>query len=120
MSLGALGYIGYGREATPGTPVAPTRFLPASSFSFEDSDDYILPEQIRGSRDASVAMPAPFNVSGSMDMELIPADIGALLESAFSATVATSAYAGGGYEHTFTPGSEDVAVTIESSANGIL
>lgn len=120
MSLGALGYIGYGREVTPGTPVAPTRFLPANAFSFEDSDDYMLPEQIRGSRDFSVAMQAPFNVSGSMDMELIPADIGALLESAFSATVASSAYAGGGYEHRFTPGREDVSLTFESSANGIL
>lgn len=120
MSLGALGYVGYGREVTAGTAVAPTRFLPASAFSFEDSDDYMLPEQIRKSRDFSVAMAAPYNVSGSIDMELIPHDIGALLESAFCATVATSAYAGGGYSHTFTPGSQDVSVTFESSANGIL
>lgn len=120
MSLGALGYIGYGKEATAGTAVAPDRFLPASAFSFEDSDDYMLPEQIRGSRDFSVAMAAPYNVSGSLDMELIPHDIGSLLESAFCATVASGAYAGGGYEHTFTPGSEDVSMTFESSANGIL
>lgn len=120
MSLGALGYVGYKREATAGTAVVPTRFLPVSAFSVEDTDDYILPEQIRGSRDFSVAMAAPYNVSGSMDMELIPNDIGALLESAFAATVSTSAYSGGGYEHTFTPGSEDVACTFESSANGVL
>lgn len=120
MSLGALGYIGYGRESTEGTAVAPTRFLPASAFSFEDSDDYMLPEQIRRSRDFSVAMAAPYNVSGSMEMELIPHDIGALLESAFCATVASGAYAGGGYQHTFTPGSESVTMTFESSANGIL
>lgn len=120
MSLGALGYIGYGREQTAGTAVAPTRFLPASAFSFEDSDDYMLPEQIRGSRDYSVAMAAPYNVSGSMDMELIPHDIGVLLLSAFAATVSTSPYSGGGYEHTLTPGSEDIAMTFESSANGIL
>jgi len=120
MSLGALGYVGYGRESTAGTAVAPTRFLPASAFSFEDSDDYMLPEQIRGSRDFSVAMAAPYNVSGSLDMELIPHDIGALLESAFAATVTSGAYAGGGYQHDFTPGSEDVSLTFESSANGIL
>ena len=120
MSLGALGYVGYGREATEGVPVAPTRFLPVSSFSFEDSDDYMLPEQIRGSRDFSVAMPAPFNVSGGMDMELIPHDIGALLESAFCATVTSGSYAGGGYSHDFVPGSESVTMTFESSANGIL
>ena len=120
MSLGALGYVGYGKEATAGTAVAPDRFLPASAFSFEDSDDYMLPEQIRGSRDYSVAMAAPYNVSGSLDMELIPHDIGTLLESAFCATVSSGAYAGGGYEHTFTPGDEDVSMTFESSANGIL
>jgi hypothetical protein len=121
MSLGALGYIGYGREATAGTAVAPTRFLPASSFSFEDSDDYMLPEQIRGSRDYSVAMAAPYNVSGSMDMELIPHDIGALLESAFCCTAAAaSPYSGGGYQHDFIPGSEELTVTFESSAAGIL
>lgn len=120
MSLGALGYIGYGKETVAGTAVAPDRFLPANAFSFEDSDDLMLPEQIRGSRDFSVAMAAPYNVSGSLDMELIPHDIGTLLESAFSATVASGAYAGGGYEHEFTPGSEDVSMTFESSANGIL
>src|SRR5687768_12750171 len=113
MSLGALGYVGLGRETVEGTPVAPTKFLPVSSFSFEDSDDYMLPEQIRGSRDFSVAMAAPFNVSGSMEMELIPHDIGPLLESAFCATITSGAYAGGGYEHEFVPGSEEPTLTFE-------
>ena len=120
MSLGALGYVGYGKEASEGVAVAPTRFLPASAFSFEDSDDYILPEQIRGSRDFSVAMAAPYNVSGSLDMELIPHDIGPMLLSAFCATVTSGAYSGGGYEHEMVPGSESVTMTFESSANGIL
>lgn len=120
MSLGALGYVGYGKEATEGVAVAPTKFLPISSFSFEDSDDYMLPEQIRQSRDFSIAMPAPFNVSGSMEMELIPLDIAMLLRSAWAATVASGSYAGGGYEHTFTPGSEEPTFTFESSAAGIL
>lgn len=120
MSLGALGYVGYGREVSEGTGVAPTRFLAVSSFSFEDSDDYMMPEQIRRSRDFSVAMPAPFNVSGSMDMEFVPQDTSWLLESAFCATVASSSYAGGGYQHVFTPGSEEPTFTFESSAAGIL
>lgn len=120
MSLGALGYVGFGKETVEGTAVAPTKFLPVSSFSFEDSDDYMLPEQIRQSRDFSIAMPAPFNVSGSMEMELVPLDTAMLLRSAFCASVVSSAYAGGGYQHVFTPGSEEPTFTFESSAAGIL
>lgn len=120
MSLGALGYVGYGPEETDGEFVAPTIFLPVSSFSFEDSNDFILPEQIRGSRDYSIALAAPYNVSGSMDMELVPLDVAQLLRSAFCATVESGSYSGGGYEHVFTPGSEEPTFTFESSAAGIL
>ena len=120
MSLGALGYVGYGVEATDGTAVAPTFYIPVSSFSFEDSNDFIVPDQIRGSRDRSVAMAAPYAVSGSMEMELIPTDIGPLLKSAFCATVVSSAYAGGGYQHVFTPASTESTLTFESSAADIL
>lgn len=120
MSLGALGYVGYGVEATEGTAVAPTFFIPVSSFSFEDTNDFVVPDQIRGSRDRSIAMAAPYSVSGSMEMELIPTDIGPLLQSAFAATVVSSAYAGGGYQHVFTPASEEPTLTFESSAADIL
>jgi hypothetical protein len=117
----SLGYFGYGVEATEGTAVAPTKFLPVTSVSFDDTNDYILPEQIRGSRDFSIAMAAPYNVAGTFDLELVPLDIAYLLKSAFCATVATSAYAGGGYQHVFTPASEEKAFSAETSAgNNIL
>ena len=70
MTLGALGYVGYGVEVTEGTMVAPTIFLPATSFSFPDTNDFVVPQQIRSSRDPSVAMAAPFNISGSMFVNL--------------------------------------------------
>lgn len=120
MSLGALGYVGYGIETTEGTQVAPTKFLPVSAFSFEDADDYMLPDQIRGSRDRSIALAAPYNVSGTMELELIPLDVASLLKSAFSATPVSSAYAGGGYQHVYTPASVEPTYTFESSAAGIL
>jgi hypothetical protein len=120
MSLGALGYVGYGVETTEGTAVAPTFFVPVDSFSFEDSNDFLVPDQIRGSRDRSIAMAAPYSVSGSMEAALIPVDIGPLLLSAFSATVASSSYGGGGYQHIFTPGSAEPTLTFESSAADIL
>lgn len=120
MSLGALGYVGYGIETTDGEFVSPTKYLPVSSFSFEDTNDFLTPDQIRYSRDRYIAMVAPYNVSGSAEMELIPTEVRHLLKSAFAATVACSAYAGGGYKHTFTPGSEEPTFTFESSAADIL
>lgn len=120
MSLGALGYVGYGVESTEGTFVAPTKYLPVSSFSFEDSNDFIVPDQIRHSRDKYIAMAAPYAVSGSMEMELIPTDIASLLKSSFAATIVTSAYAGGGYQHVYTPASTEPTFTFESSAADIL
>lgn len=121
MSLGALGYVGYGVEVTEGTFVAPTKYIPVSSFSFEDSNDFITPDQIRHSRDRYIAMAAPYAVSGSMEMELIPTDVASLLKSAFAATVVSGAYMGGSaYQHVFTPASEEPTLTFESSAADIL
>lgn len=120
MSLGALGYVGYGVEVTEGTAVAPTKWLPVSSFSFEDSNDFIVPDQIRHSRDKFIAMAAPYAVSGSMEMELIPLDVAHLLKSAFAATISTSSYAGGGYQHVYTPGSAEPTLSFEGSAADIL
>lgn len=120
MSLGALGYVGYGIEATDGTFVAPTKYLPVSSFSFEDTNDFQTPDQIRHSRDRYIAMVAPYAVSGSMEMELIPTETAHLLKSAFAATVVSSSYAGGGYSHVFTPASAEPTFTFESSAGDIL
>jgi hypothetical protein len=92
MSLGALGYVGYAEESTDGTFIsAPTNYLPVTNFSFEDTNDFIVPDQIRHSRDHYIAMAAPYNVSGSMEMELIPTDVRKLLKSAWAASVATSA-----------------------------
>lgn len=120
MALGALGYVGYGIEVTEGTQVVPTKFIPVSSFSFEDTNDFIVPDQIRHSRDRYIAMAAPYAVSGSMEMELIPNGIAHLLKSAFCATIVTSAYAGGGYQHVYTPASAEPTLSFEGSANDVL
>lgn len=120
MALGALGYVGYGIEVTEGTQVAPTKYLPVSSFSFEDTNDFIVPDQIRHSRDNYIAMAAPYSVSGTMEMELIPNGTAHLLKSAFAASIVTSAYAGGGYQHVYTPAATEQTFSFESSANDVL
>lgn len=123
MTLGALGYVGYGIETVEGTAVAPTIFLPVSSFSFEDTNDYLIPAQIRGTRDRYTLMAAPYATSGTMDMELVTAGTGPLLRSAFAAggaLVTSSAYSGGGYQHVIVPGNASPTFTFESSAADIL
>jgi hypothetical protein len=121
--LSNVGYVGYAVETVEGDLTAPNIFLPVSSFSFDSTNDFIMPDQIRGSRDRSIAMVSPYSVSGSMDMELVPNGIRPLLKSAVAAsgTINASAYSGGGYQTVFTPGSaEDTTFSFESSAADIL
>lgn len=118
MTLASLGYVGYGVESTEGTLVSPTIFLPVTSFSFDDSNDYIVPDQIRGNRDRSIALAGPYSTSGSIDMELVPNGISALLRSAFASSGANvaSSYTGSYYTHEFTPGNASPTFTFEGSA----
>lgn len=124
MTLAALGYVGYGVESTEGTIVAPTIYVPVTSFSFDSTNDYMVPDEVRGTRDRYVILPAPYSVSGSMATELYPNGIAALLKSAFSAgagATVTSAYSGGGYQHVMTPGSAATPTfSFESSAGDVL
>lgn len=124
MSLATLGYVGYGAETNEGTFVSPTIFLPVTSFSFDDSNEYIVPDQIRGSRDRSIALAGPYTTSGTVEMELVPNGIAALLKSAFAAkganTVSTYTGSNGAYSHVFTPGSDSPYFTFEANAADIL
>lgn len=124
VGVGALGYVGYGTEVTEGVAVAPTIFLAVDSASFPDTNDYLYPIQVKGSRFHNVAMPAPFNITGTIEMEAVPDGIGKLLRSAFAAggapNISTSAYSGGGYTHVLTPGLLSDTFTFETSAQNYL
>ena len=125
-SLSNVGYVGYAVETVEGDLASPTIFLPVTSFSFDSTNDYITPDEIRGSRDRSVAMVSPYAVSGTMEMELVPNGIRPLLKSACATpgangALTASAYSGGGYLTTFTPGSQEtMTFSFESSAADIL
>jgi hypothetical protein len=117
-----IGYVGYGVEVTEGTIVAPTVFLPANAVSFDSTNEYIMPSQLRGSRDKSIKMASPYSVSGTMSMELVPTGIGSLLVSALSSkgTVATTSLGAGAYQHIFTPGSSSPTFSFETSLADVL
>lgn len=122
-SLASVGYVGYAVETVEGDLSAPTIYLPVSSFSFDSTNEYIIPEQLRGSRDRFITMPSAYAVSGTMEMELVPNGIRPLLKSAFAVagTVNAGAYQTSAYLTEFTPGSaEDTTFSFESSAADIL
>lgn len=122
-TLANIGYVGYAVETVEGDLTTPNIFLPANAFNFDSTNDYITPEQLRGTRDRYISMAAPYSVSGTMDMELVPNGIRPLLKSAFAHTgaLSTSAYTGGGYQTVYVPGSSDAQTfSFESSAAGIL
>lgn len=118
ISVGALGYIAFGKETTEGTFVNANKFLAASSFNFDDTNDYLSPMTIRGSKDMTLAMPAPFNVTGTLEMPFVPDDIELLLKSAFSASSVTTAGASSSYSHVFTPGAVSPTLTFEAYTGG--
>lgn len=123
MALGALGYVGYGIETVEGTTVAPTVYLPVTSFNFEDTNDYITPEQIRHNRFRSVGLAAAYSTSGTIEQELTPNGITALLASAFasgSAAPSASAYQTTAFQRTYTPANASPTFTFEASAADIL
>jgi hypothetical protein len=120
-----IGYVGYAVEINEGDLTAPSIFLPANSFSFDSSNAFLIPTQLRGSRDKSIRMAGPYSVSGSMGLELVPQGIASLLVSALSSKGSTSSayassYGAGAYVHTFTPGSSSPTFSFESSAADIL
>jgi len=119
VGIGALGYVGLAKESVEGTRIAPTKFLAANSVSFNDSNDYLNPLQIRGIRDSGVAIAAPYQIAGSMEMAMVAEDIGGLLQSAFAANINSSAYTGGGYTHVFDPiANASPTFSVETSTAG--
>jgi len=122
MSYADVGYVGYAVETTEGDLSAPTIFLPANAFSFDSTNEYNTPSQLRGSRDKSIKMAGPYSVSGTMGLELVPRGIASLLVSALSAVggVTSSPYSGGGYQHVIVPGVATPTFAFESSAGDIL
>lgn len=118
IGVGALGYVVFGKETTEGTFVTPDKFLAATSVSFDDTNDYLSPMTIRGSRDMTLALPAPFVVNGSLEMPLVSEDVELLLKSAFAASSASTSGASGSYSHVFTPGNASPTLTFETYAAG--
>ena len=98
--VGALSFLGLGKEATWNTPVAASAFFPFSSESLKVSIEPIAEAQIRGVLDQSPRYKGLITVGGSFSGPVYPSLIGHLLRAALGAPTTTGT---GPYTHTFNP-----------------
>lgn len=71
VGIGGAGSVGFAHEVTPGTYVAPTRFLPVRSESLNFVNEVIYTRPIMGVVDQVHAVEGPQRVEGDIEFELI-------------------------------------------------
>jgi len=98
--VGALSFLGLGRETAWNTPVAASAFFPFSSESLKVSIEPIAEAQIRGILDQSPRYKGLITIGGSFSGPVYPSLIGHLLRAALGAPTTTGT---GPYTHTFNP-----------------
>ena len=103
MASASFGYLGVGVETTPGTSVAPTKFIPVKSVNFDVQQDEIRFREIAGSRQAQQSFGGSIRPSVTFDTAFYPSGaFGTILRGLFgsveSAAEGTSASA---FTHTF-------------------
>ena len=103
MAQASFGYFGIGVESTPGTSVAPTKFLPVKDVDFPVETDFIEIREIRGSRQAYSTFDGPVRPNVNFTTAFYPGGgMGVLLKGLFgsvgTAAAGTSATA---FTHTF-------------------
>jgi len=103
MGASTYGYLGIGVEATPGTSVAPTKFIPVKSVNFNIDQEDITFREIAGSRQAQQSFGGSIRPSVSLTSALYPsAAFGVLLRGLLgSVTTAPSGASTTAFEHTF-------------------
>jgi hypothetical protein len=99
--IGAGGSVGFALEVTPGTYVAPTKFVPVNSESlkFDSEPNYRRP--IRKSADVIWALPSDAHVNGDLEMDALEDVVPYFLLCARTSCVKGGA--GPNYTYTFTP-----------------
>jgi hypothetical protein len=91
MAQASFGYFGVGVETTPGTAVAPTKFLPVKDVDFPIESNFIEIREIRGSRQAYSTFDGPVRPSINFTSSFYPSGaMGVILKGLFG-SVATAA-----------------------------
>lgn len=100
VGVGASGFIGIAPEVTPGTYVAPSKFLLLRDEGIGFSQDTHWRRPLRGIADVAGAVAGNFNVEGDVEIELTADQLPHLMKGMRGAWAKTGA---GPYVYTFTP-----------------
>ena len=111
--LGGGGSVGIALEATMGTYVAPTVFVPIIDENFIYTEDKYYSEQIRQTSIVSDVKSSYYHIEGPINMEADPRFLPYFLYASRHSIAKTGA---GPYEYTFTPSSAGSASTAASGA----
>lgn len=117
MAQASFGYFGIGVESTPGTSVAPTKFLPVKDVDFPVETDFIEIREIRGSRQAYSTFDGPVRPNVNFTTSFYPAlGMGVLLKGLFGAvTTAPAGTSVVAFTHTFGDAASLPSLSMERS-----
>lgn len=94
MPSAAFGYMGIGVETTPGTSVAPTKFVPVKSVNFDVQQDEIRFREIAGSRQAQQSFGGSIRPSVTFDTAFYPVGASGVIFRGLFGAVTSAAGAG--------------------------
>ena len=121
MGSASFGYLGVGVETTPGTSVAPTKFIPVKSVNFNVDQEEITFREIAGSRQAQQSFGGSIRPSVSLTSALYPSGaFGVLLRGLFgNVTSAAAGASATAFTHTFSDAAVLPSLSFERSDSGI-
>ena len=115
LRSGLNAQLGYARETTYGTYVAPARFLEFKSESLELDIDRMESEGIRAGPRVQRSdrwVSGARTVDGDVNLEILTTGLGAFFEDFVGPVVTVSPFAGV-FEHTFTPGDLALGASVQ-------
>lgn len=117
MGSASFGYLGVGVETVAGTGVAPTKFVPVKTVSFDVQQDEIRFREIAGSRQAQQSFGGSIRPSVNFDTAFYPSGaFGVILRGLFgSVTTAAAGASATAFTHTFGDASVLPSLSFERS-----
>lgn len=114
VEVGGAGTLGVGFEATLGTYIAPTKWIPIRSESLQKVEDKIWRTNIRGVADRSGAIQGYTHVEGDIEFEVTPES---LLYFIYAMRVTCVKTGAGPYTYTFAPAHVAKTTTATGATN---
>jgi hypothetical protein len=114
VGIGAAGIVGIAFETTPGTYVAPTKFIPVRNENLMYKQETVWRRPIRGVVDVIGGVPGNADVSGDFELEALHDCIPYFIMAGRTTFAKTGT---GPYTYTFTP--SHVATTVSGKTLSI-